>query len=160
MQAKHIKKEMETVSKVADVRAVYSVKVPAKDRIQIKSPDTVYNVLKPFYQESGFMEQKEIFSCLYLDRSNKILGMAKISEGSSCATIVDIPYIFRLAILMNASSVILCHNHPSGNLQASDADKQITKKIIQAGELLDIKIFDHIILSSEGYFSFLGEDLI
>lgn len=160
MQAKHIKKEMETVSKVADVRAVYSVKVPAKDRIQIKSPDAVYNILKPFYMESGFMEQKEIFSCLFLDRSNKILGMAKISEGSSCATVVDIPYIFRLAILMNASSVILCHNHPSGNLQASDADKQITKKIIQAGELLDIKIFDHIILSSDGYFSFLGEDLI
>lgn len=160
MQAKHIKKEMETVSKVADVRAVYSIKVPAKDRIQIKSPDVVYNILKPFYMESGFMEQKEIFSCLYLDRSNKVLGMAKISEGSSCATVVDIPYIFRLAILMNASSVILCHNHPSGNLQASDADKQITKKIIQAGELLDIKIFDHIILSSEGYFSFLGEDLI
>lgn len=160
MQVKHLKKEMETVSKVADVRAVYSVKVPAKDRIQIKSPDAVYNILKPFYMESGFMEQKEIFSCLFLDRSNKILGMAKISEGSSCATVVDIPYIFRLAILMNASSVILCHNHPSGNLQASDADKQITKKIIQAGELLDIKIFDHMIISSWGYFSFLGEDLI
>lgn len=160
MQAKHIKKEMETVSKVADVRAVYSIKVPAKDRIQIKSPDAVYNILKPFYMESGFMEQKEIFSCLFLDRSNKILGMAKISEGSSCATVVDIPYIFRLAILINASSVILCHNHPSGNLQASDADKQITKKIIQAGELLDIKIFDHMIISSWGYFSFLGEDLI
>lgn len=151
---------METVSKIADVRAVYSVKVPAKHRIQIKSPDAVYNILKPFYIESGFMEQKEIFSCLFLDRSNKILGMAKISEGSSCATVVDIPYIFRLAILMNASSIILCHNHPSGNLQASDADRQITKKIIQAGELLDIKIFDHMIISSWGYFSFLGEDLI
>jgi DNA repair protein RadC len=160
MQVKHIKKEMETVSKVADVKAVYSVKVPAKDRIQIKSPDAVYNILRPFYMDSGFMEQKEIFSCLYLDRSNKILGMAKISEGSSCATIVDIPYIFRLAILMNASSVILCHNHPSGNLQASDADKQITKKIIQAGGLFDIQIFDHLIISSDGFLSMQSEGLI
>jgi DNA repair protein RadC len=61
---------------------------------------------------------------------------------------------------MNASSVILCHNHPSGNLQASDADKQITKKIIQAGGLFDIQIFDHLIISSDGFLSMQSEGLI
>jgi DNA repair protein RadC len=157
---KHLKKELEVLSNVCEVHASYSIKVPAKDRIQIKSPDAVYNILKPFYMESGMLEQKEIFSCLYLDRSNKILGMAKISEGSNCATVVDIQYIFRLALLMNASNIILCHNHPSGNLQASEADKQITKKLNDAAKLFDMQIFDHLIITSEGFLSMQSEGLI
>lgn len=160
MQVKHIKKEMETVSQVCEIKASYSIKVPAKDRIKVTSPNLVYDALKPFYIDSGFMEQKEIFTCMFLDKGAKMLGMAKISEGSVSATIVDIPYIFRLAILMNASSLILCHNHPSGNLQASDADKQITKKIIQAAGLFDIQIFDHLIISADGFLSMQSEGLI
>lgn len=160
MQMKHIQKEMEIVSQVCEIKASYSIKVPARDRIKVTSPNLVYDALRPFYMDSGFMEQKEIFTCMFLNKGCKLLGMAKISEGSVSSTVVDIPYIFRLAILMNASCIILCHNHPSGNLQASEADKGITKKIKEAGKLFDIEIFDHLIISADGFISMQSEGLI
>lgn len=156
---KKLVNEMKVVSQVADVRAVYSTKIPAKDRVKVISSQMAYKALLPYYTD-GIMEQKEVFCALYLDKANKMLGTAKITEGSVSSCIVDVPYIFRLAILMNASSIILCHNHPSGNLQESDADKIITKKIIQAGELLDIKILDHLIIHEENYHSFADNGLI
>ena len=157
---KHLKKELDILSNVCEVRAIYSIKVPAKDRVKIINPDVPHGILKSFYDKTGMMEQKEIFTCLYLDRSNKVLGLAKISEGSNCATIVDIQYIFRLALLMNASQVILCHNHPSGTTTPSEADRLITRKLKDAGELMDIKIIDHIIITSDSYLSFAQECLL
>lgn len=157
---KHLKKELEVLSNVCEVRAIYSIKVRAKDRVKIINPDVPYSILKSFYDNTGMMEQKEIFTCLYLDRSNKVLGLAKISEGSNCATIVDIQYIFRLALLMNASQIILCHNHPSGTTNPSEADRLITRKLKDAGELMDIKIIDHIIITSDSYLSFAQECLL
>lgn len=151
---------MQVVSQVAEVRAVYSTKIPAKDRVKILRSKDTENIFRPFYENTGFLEQKEVFSCLYLDRSNKVLGIAKISEGSNCATVVDAQYIFRIALLMNASQIILCHNHPSCSTTPSDADKQITRKIVQAGEFMEIKILDHIILTSECYLSFADEGLL
>ena len=150
---------MQIVSQVADVRAVYSTKIPTKDRIKVISSQMAYNALLPYYVD-GIMEQKEVFCAMYLDRSNKLLGTAKITEGSVSSCIVDVPYIFRLAILINASSIILCHNHPSGNLKESDSDKIITEQIIQAGKLLDIKILDHLIIHDENYHSFADNGLI
>lgn len=154
------RKAIQEVLKVCEVRAVYSHKTPAKDRPQIISADKCYDIILPLYQETGHLEQKEIFSILLLDRKNSVIGWAKISEGSNCATVVDSQYIFRLAILSNASALILCHNHPSGNVNPSSQDMELTRKIITSGKLLDITILDHVIISADSYYSFANEGRI
>jgi DNA repair protein RadC len=151
------RKAIQEVLKVCEVRAIYSHKTPAKDRPQVINAQKCYDILLPLYQETGHLEQKEIFSILLLDRKNSVIGWAKISEGSNCATIVDSQYIFRLAILSNASSLVLCHNHPSGNVNPSNADMELTKKMVQSAKLLDITILDHVIISAESHYSFANE---
>ncbi len=97
---------------------------------------------------------------LLLNRYNRILGIFEASSGGVAGTVVDPKIIFVAALKANACSIINSHNHPSGNLQPSGADQDITQKIKLAGQFLDIKLFDHIIISSEGYYSFADEGLI
>jgi DNA repair protein RadC len=151
------RKAIQEVLKVCEVRAIYSHKTPAKDREQVMHSRKSYDILLPIYQETGHLEQKEIFSILLLDRKNSVIGWAKISEGSNCATIVDSQYIFRLAILSNASSLVLCHNHPSGNVNPSPQDRELTKKMVESAKLLDIAVIDHVIISADSYYSFSDE---
>ena len=107
------------------------------------------------------IEHKESFYALYLNRNNKVLGIHKISEGGLCGTLVDVRCIFQVALKANACSVIVGHNHPSGNSIPSEADKSITQKIKDAGKFLDIPLLDHLILlPGDGYMSFAAEGLI
>ena len=99
----------------------------------------------------------EEFWILLLSRSNQIIGTKKISEGGMTGTVADSKNIFKAALEQNAISIILCHNHPSGNLQPSDADLKLTKRLRQAGEALEISVLDHIIVSQNGYYSFADE---
>lgn len=115
------------------------------------------------YIRQFFGEDIEIYeSCfiLLLNRSNTTIGYAKISQGGICGTIVDVKIICKYAIDCLASTAILCHNHPSGSLKPSTADRDITAKAKAALDLVDCQLIDHIILSSEGYFSFADEGLI
>ena len=102
----------------------------------------------------------ESFAVMYLSRSNEVLGIMKVSEGSLDACLVDSRKIFQGALLANASSIIVAHNHPSGNLKPSTADIQITKELSRAGSFLKIKLLDHLILTSTTYFSFSDEEMI
>lgn len=102
----------------------------------------------------------EVFIAIFLNQANKILHNEILSEGGITGTVVDPRILLRKALEHNAVSIILCHNHPSGNLNPSLADKQLTNKIKDAAKLLDITVADHIIVSSEGYFSFADEGLI
>ena len=102
----------------------------------------------------------EIFLAIFLNQSNKIIHQETLSEGGITGTVVDTRLLLKKALTYNTISIILCHNHPSGNLQPSNADKQLTKKIKEAAELLDIKVIDHIIVSTEGYFSFADDGLL
>lgn len=97
---------------------------------------------------------------LMLNRANKVLGFSKISIGGTAGTVVDIKVIFQTALKVNASSIILCHNHPSGNLKPSEMDIKLTKNIKEAGKIMDIALSDHLILTDEGYFSFADEGMI
>jgi DNA repair protein RadC len=97
---------------------------------------------------------------MFLSRSNEVQGILKVSEGGIDACIVDCRKIFQGALLANSCSIILAHNHPSGNLKPSAKDIQITKEIKKAGELLRISVLDHIILTSEGYLSLADEGLL
>lgn len=102
----------------------------------------------------------EEFWVLYLNRSNKIIDKQKISQGGISGTVFDIRLLLKTAILKLASSVIVCHNHPSGNLNPSQADKNITNKLKSASELMDIKLLDHVIVNDNSYFSFCDEGMI
>ncbi|MBK5285917.1 MAG: DNA repair protein RadC [Bacteroidia bacterium] len=102
----------------------------------------------------------EEFWILMLNRANKIIGKHCVSKGGVAGTVVDAKSVFKPAVESNASSVILCHNHPSGNLQPSNDDISLTKKLSSAGSNLDVKVLDHIIVTDTGYFSFADEGMM
>ena len=104
--------------------------------------------------EDGEIEYREHFKVAYLNRSNKVVGIHTISIGGTSATIVDKKLIFTGALLANASSIIICHNHPSGNTNPSTPDDILTRSIVEAGSILDIKVLDHIIVTMQGYYSY------
>ncbi|MEI6586857.1 MAG: DNA repair protein RadC [Sediminibacterium sp.] len=105
-------------------------------------------------------KQKEVFVVVYLNRANKIIQYEVISEGGMTGTVADPRIILKKALDHRAVSIILCHNHPSGNLLPSKADEQLTSKIKAAAGYLDIQVMDHIIVSEEGYYSFADEGLM
>lgn len=102
----------------------------------------------------------EEFWILLLNRANRMIEPVKISQGGMSGTVVDVRIVLRNAILKQASSVIICHNHPSGNTKPSQQDIDITRKIKEAGTLMDIKLFDHLIVADKAYFSFADEGMI
>lgn len=102
----------------------------------------------------------EVFAVLFLNRANKINHFEIISRGGLTGTVADPKVILKLALEKDATSIILCHNHPSGNLQPSRADEEITRKIKEAARYFDISITDHIIVSEMGYYSFADEGIL
>jgi DNA repair protein RadC len=118
----------------------------------------VYDVLQRIW--SPRIDHVEEFMVLCLNRANRVLGWAKISQGGLSGTVADPKVIFQVALKSNACSLILAHNHPSGNLQPSEADIHLTRKLKDAGVLLDLPVLDHLIVSSEGFYSFANEGLL
>lgn len=149
----------EALVKVAEVELVYKSKVKASERPTIQSSTDAVNVLRILW-EAGKMDLVEQFKVLFLNRGNKVIGLYNVSSGGITGTIADPRLIFTAALKTNAVSLILCHNHPSGSLKPSKADEELTQKIIAAGKFLDIRVLDHVIVSSESYFSFADEGLI
>lgn len=117
---------------------------------KITSSRSVFEIMQPIIGELPHEE----FWILFLNNSNKVIHKTQISKGGITGTVVDTRIIFKTALECNATSLILTHNHPSGKLLASDADKDVTKKLKLAGQQLDILILDHIIITETGYYSF------
>lgn len=109
---------------------------------------------------SDKIQYVEEMSILLLNRANKVLGFAKISIGGTTGTVVDTKVIFQTALKANANAIILCHNHPSGNLSPSEADIKITKNVREAGKIMEINLLDHLIITDEGYYSFADEGIL
>ena len=132
----------------------YSLKYTKTDiqKTQIKSSQNSVDVIRKFYFDD--INIYESFFILLLNRANNTTGFAKISQGGTAGTVVDIKIIAKYAVESLSSAVIICHNHPSGNKQPSDADLNITRKIKDALLLLDIKLIDHIIITENDYYSF------
>lgn len=122
---------------------------------KITSSKVVFDIMQPIIGELPHEE----FWVLFLNNSNKILFKTQLSKGGMTGTLVDVRIVFKLAFEQNATAIILIHNHPSGKLQASDADIQITKKIKTAGQQLDIPVLDHIIITETSYYSFVDEGI-
>jgi DNA repair protein RadC len=110
--------------------------------------------------EPDTIDLHESFVVMFLSRANEVLGLLKVSQGGVSHVPVDIKSIYQGALLCNASHIIAAHNHPSGNLKASQADIQLTKQIEDAGRLFQIKLLDHLILTSSGYYSLADEGMI
>ena len=145
-------------SNLAEFEIFYRNKVRLSDMEKVCGSRDTYEVLQRIW--SPKIDHVEEFMVLCLNRANKVLGWAKVSQGGLSGTVADPKVIFQVAIKSNACSIILAHNHPSGNLKPSEADIQLTRKLKEAGVLLDLPVLDHLIVSSEGYYSFADEGLL
>jgi len=127
-------------------------------KVKVDSSATAAKFIKQFYSDD--IEIFESFFVLLLNSANITTGYAKISQGGIAGTVVDTRLIAKYAVDALAPSVIIAHNHPSGNTRPSHADREITKKIIAGLGLLDIKVLDHLILTEESFLSFADEGLL
>ncbi|HSQ45831.1 MAG TPA: DNA repair protein RadC [Lutibacter sp.] len=123
---------------------------------QITGSKAIFDIMQPLIGELHHEE----FWIIYLNNSNKVLHKEQLSKGGLTGTLVDVRLVFKKGIELFSTAIILCHNHPSGKLQPSQADKSITSKLKLAGETLDIKVLDHIIITENAYFSFADENII
>lgn len=125
-------------------------------RLRITSSSDAYDLMKPDLMD----ETVESFYIIILDRNNNLLKKQLVSRGGSNSTVVDPKVIFKYALEVMANSVILVHNHPSGNLRPSEQDKRLTEKLVNAGKILDVSVIDHVIFADCGYFSFADNGII
>ena len=133
---------------VAEVSLTYVTKVKPSERLTVKCSRNAHKIFFDSWNQNT-IEHKETVKMLLLNRANKVLGITTISEGGLSGTVMDVRMIFQYAIKGNASGIIIAHNHPSGNQNQSESDQKITNKIKEAGNLLDIQLLDHIILTPE-----------
>lgn len=131
-------------------------KTEAVEFQKITTSRDIFNYMQPTIGEIAHEE----FYVLFLNQANKILRSERISAGGITGTVADTRIIFNLALRYNAVSIILSHNHPSGNLQPSEQDIALTKRTVEAGKMLDIKVLDHLIITEKSYFSFADEGMI
>jgi DNA repair protein RadC len=145
---------------ISEVQLIYKSRVKASDRKKISCSRDAYKIFMDSWNPD-IIEFVEEFKILLMNRSNSVLGILDISKGGISGTVTDVRLIFQAAIKANASGLIACHNHPSGNLNPSESDTRLTQKIKDAGTLLDIQLLDHLILATEGnYYSFADNGLL
>jgi DNA repair protein RadC len=128
----------------------------ALEKNKITSSASVFELMQPIIGEL----QHEEFWIMYLNKSNKVIQKSQLSKGGITGTLVDVRLVLKNALEVGATGLVLAHNHPSGTLKPSEADKQITNKLKIAAESLDIKILDHLIITEKAYFSFADETLL
>jgi len=149
-----------TQTNIAEVCLVYKSKVKASDRKKISSSRDAHLLIKENWNPDT-IEHVEEFKVLLMNRSNSVLGIMDVSKGGISGCSVDIRVIFQAAIKANASGIIISHSHPSGNLNPSESDTRLTQKIKDAGNILEIQLLDHIILTpDEDYYSFADNGLL
>ncbi len=144
---------------VSEIELHYRTNVKPSERPKITCSQNAYDILHQHWSDEK-LELREEFKILLLNRANRVLGIVNISTGGVTGTVADPKIIFSSTLKANACSIILAHNHPSGNLNPSEADIKLTTRMKQAGQLLDISVLDHIILTSDQYFSMADNGII
>jgi DNA repair protein RadC len=146
---------LESNIQIREVQVSYQ---PLKGKLfQVKSADNAFEYLSRAYDE-GTIGLCEEFIVLLLNRANRVMGCLRLSKGGLTGTVVDLRILFGTALKAMASSIVIAHNHPSNNLQPSEADLELPQKIKKAGKLLDINLLDHLILGTDdNYVSFANE---
>lgn len=155
------KLSLEMLNNVSEIEVVYKRKVNVKvsERPVIRTSKDCEEVFRNYWDE-GKLELVEEFKVLFLNRSNRVLQLMSVSSGGITGTVADPRIILAAALRLASCSLVLCHNHPSGSLKPSRADEELTNKIKYAAGFHDIKVLDHVILTSEGYYSFADEGLL
>jgi len=123
---------------------------------KITSSKIIFEIMQPIIGELPHEE----FWVLYLNNANKVIAKNQLSKGGMTGTVVDVRIILKSALESGAVGILLCHNHPSGNLKPSEVDIEITKKVKTAGKSLDINVLDHLIITQNGYYSFADEGIL
>jgi DNA repair protein RadC len=144
---------------VAEIQLIYKSNVKPSERLKISTSKDAQGALMKSWDGTK-LELVEQFKVMLVNRANKVLGIFELSTGGVTGTVADPKLIFAAAIKGAACGIIMAHNHPSGNLAPSQADIDLTRKIKEGGRLLEIQLLDHIILTSEGYYSFADEGLL
>ncbi|WBL26738.1 JAB domain-containing protein [Zunongwangia sp. HGR-M22] len=147
-------------TKINEIKLCYKDRVSMSKCPKISCSKDAANI---YYQnwDKNEIQLQESFKVMLLNNSNIVKGICQISSGGLTATLVDMRILFALILKSLSTAIIVCHNHPSGKLQASEVDKRLTSKIKKACELLDIKLLDHLIITSEGnYLSFADEGML
>jgi DNA repair protein RadC len=143
--------------KAAEVKLTYETRVKASERYRIKNAEDAAALFFKVWDRSTIEHVEEV-KMIMLNRANRVLGVAHLTKGGLNGSIIDTRVILQYAIKANASAVILAHNHPSGNLGASEADIRITKTVREALKLMDIELLDHLILTYEEKYSTIETD--
>ena len=144
---------------VSEIKISYEPRVKASECPKVTCSQDAYEQIKQFFDPS-LMNVKEEAVVLYLNCSNRIMGGFKVSSGGISCTIVDITLILGVAVKCLARGLVLAHTHPSGELQPSKADLNLTARLKEAARLLDIRLIEHLILSTDGYLIFADEGLL
>lgn len=147
---------LQSLFKVAQVELVYRNRVKASERPVVHNSDEAYKLLINNW-DMNRIELVESFKIILLDRRNSCLGISEISSGGISCSTADPKIIFATALKSRASNLILAHNHPSGNIVPSNSDIAISRKLREAGKVLDINVLDHLIVTPDQYYSFANE---
>lgn len=157
MKASPIKNTI--AANIAEIELFYHSQVKTADRPKITSSHDAYQIFRSLWSEDTICLYEQ-FRILLLDRSNRVLGQTLISSGGTAGTVVDPKLVFVTALKSKSAALILAHNHPSGNLQPSEADIRMTKQLKQAGAWLELPILDHLIITEESYYSMADEGVL
>lgn len=151
--------EQKELFKVAEVQLSYKPHFKVQERPQINSAKQAYDILLNHWDKEliNYLEQAKM---ILLNRNNRVLGIVDLSTGGGGSTVMDSKVIFSIALKATATSLILAHNHPSGNLRPSNQDITVTQKLVKAAKLLEMDIHDHLIISENGYYSMAEEGLM
>lgn len=141
------------------ISVTFDKKVKKSELVKISNSRDIADLLREVFNKDTF-DWTEEFIILCLNQSNRVVGFHKVSSGGITGTVADPRVILTIALNCCATSLILSHNHPSGNLMPSRADEELTKKIKNAASFLDIRVLDHVIVSDEGYYSFADEGIL
>jgi DNA repair protein RadC len=150
---------IQSLFSVTEVELTYRNKISPKDRPVVTNSQQAYDLLIQAW-DMNKIELLEEFIILLLDRQNRCIGLSKISVGGISACLVDPKIVFATALKARASGLILAHNHPSGNIQPSKPDIDLTSKLKEGGNLLELAVLDHLIVTPQSYFSFANEGLM
>ena len=154
--------KLKGIHPLAAMSLICAFEIPRRKRYEQSVPLRLSNaeIAAEYIWPDMEQEEREVFKVLYLNRSMELIGEKKLFLGGVSATVIDVRLVFKLGFTHLASGIIVAHNHPSGSLDPSSQDKRITKKLKETGELFEMHLVDHLILSEKGFFSFADEGLI
>lgn len=140
-----------------DIPQVLLYYKPKKTGVKINSSKDTFDYILPLWNG---VDHYESFYCILLNRANNAIGFFEVGKGGITATVADIKIILQSVIIANATALIIVHNHPSGNLTPSELDIRLTRQVKEAATLIGSDLIDHLIISSNGYFSFADESIL